>query len=135
SYSPGLLALLDPSARANAQDQVFRSDSSELVVLPVVVTDKQSRYVSDLARERFAVYDNGRRMPIEFFTNEDTPATIGLIIDASSSMRQKLSEVVAATAALARSSNPEDEVFALRFNDDVRDAIGARRFLLAGEGD
>ncbi len=80
------------------------------------------------------MYDNGRRVPIEFFTNEDTPATIGLIVDASSSMRQKLGEVVAATAALARSSNPEDEVFALRFNDDVQDAIGARRFLLAGEG-
>jgi Ca-activated chloride channel family protein len=131
-----VLCLSAPSGPVvSAQDPVFRSDSSELVVLPVVVTDKQSRYISDLPRERFAVYDNGRRMPIEFFTNEDTPVTIGLIIDASGSMRQKMSEVVAATAALARSSNPEDEVFALRFNDDVKDAIGARRFLLAGEGD
>jgi Ca-activated chloride channel family protein len=122
-----------PALNVTAAQEPFRGTSSELVVLPVVVTDKQSRYIADLPRERFAVYDNGRRMPIDFFTNEDTPATIGLIVDASSSMRAKLGEVVAATLAFAKSSNPEDELFALRFNDDVRDATGDRRFLLASD--
>ena len=56
-------------------------------MLPVVVTDKQGRYVSDLPAERFTVFDNGRRVPIDLFTNEDTPVTVGLIIDASGSMR------------------------------------------------
>ena len=55
-------------------------------MLPVVVTDKQNRYVSDLAREQFVVFDNGRKVSIEFFTNEDAPATIGLVVDASGSM-------------------------------------------------
>ena len=115
-----------------AQDQPsFRSASSELVVLPVVVTDKRNRYISDLAREQFVVFDNGRKMPIEFFTNEDAPVTIGLIVDASSSMRKKLGEVLAAALAFARTSNPQDELFALRFNDDVRDAVADHRFLLA----
>src|SRR5437764_4416035 len=71
----------------------FRSLSTELVVLPVVVTDKQGRLVVDVSRERFTVTDNGRRVPIEFFTNEDTPVTIGLIIDNSGSMRAKLRDV------------------------------------------
>jgi Ca-activated chloride channel family protein len=100
-------------------------------VLPVVVTDKQSRYVSDLAREQFVVFDNGRKVPIEFFTNEDAPATIGLVVDASGSMRKKLGEVLTATLAFAKTSNPQDELFALRFNDDVRSAVAGRRFLLA----
>jgi len=103
------------------------------VVLPVVVTDKQNRYVSDLARERFVVFDNGRKVPIDLFSNEDAPATIGLIVDASSSMRKKLGEVLAAALAFARTSNPQDELFALRFNDDVRDAVADRRFLLADD--
>jgi Ca-activated chloride channel family protein len=72
-------------------------------------------------------------MPIELFTNEDTPATIGLIIDASSSMRAKLGEVLASALAFARTSNPHDELFALRFNDDVRDAVTDRAFLLADD--
>src|SRR5439155_25739064 len=69
-------------------------------------------------------------MPCDFIIKEDKPVTNGLIIDASSSMRSKLGEVVAATLAFAKSSNPDDEVFAIRFNDDVRQAVPTGRFLL-----
>src|SRR6266853_519615 len=113
--------------------QVFRAGSAELVVLPVVVTDKKGRYISDLTTTQFTVFDNGRRVPIELFTNEDTPVTVGLVIDASGSMRSKIGEVVAATMAFARASNPEDELFAVQFNDDVVRTIPYRPFLLAGD--
>src|ERR1700733_8628993 len=128
-----LLAVLLLVAPAAAQEPSFRSGSSELVVLPVVITDRQGKYISDVARERFAVFDNGRPVPIELFTNQDTPVTVGLIIDASSSMRPKMSEVLAASLAFARSSNPDDELFAIRFNDDVRDAVKDHRFLRADD--
>jgi Ca-activated chloride channel homolog len=130
------LVLFFPNLRnlAAAQDPPsFRTGAAELVVLPVVVTDKQGRYVADLDRERFTVFDNGRRMPIDIFSNEDTPLTIGLIIDASGSMGPKIGEVISATLAFARSSNPQDELFAIRFNDDVRDVVRDRPFLLAGD--
>jgi Ca-activated chloride channel homolog len=120
-----------PAVPASAQEPSFRSGSSELVVLPVVVTDKQGKFITDLTTEQFAVFDNGRRVPIDFFTNEDTPVTIGLVIDASGSMRAKIGEVVAATLAFAKSSNPDDELFAVRFNDDVQDAVTDAPFLLA----
>ncbi len=117
------------------QEPSFRATSSELVVLPVIVTDKQGGFVTGVGRDRFAVFDNGRPMPIEVFTDQDEPVTIGLIIDASASMRTKMGEVLAATLAFARSSNPEDELFALRFNDDVADAVPDRHFLLAEDQD
>jgi VWFA-related protein len=116
----------------DGQEPSFRSGSSELVVLPTVVTDKQGRYVADLTREQFIIFDNGRRMPIELFTTEDTPVTVGLIIDSSGSMRAKLGEVLAGSLAFARVSNPNDELFAIRFNDDVRE-VGSGRFLLASD--
>jgi Ca-activated chloride channel homolog len=102
-------------------------------VLPVYVTDKGDRYVSGLTREQFSVYDNGRPVPVEIFSSEDTPVTVGLVIDASSSMRRKLGDVIAAAMAFAQASNPDDEVFALYFNDDVRDTVPDQRFLLAGD--
>jgi VWFA-related protein len=138
AFVPFLAALLTfcllraPAASAQ-QSPVFRSTSAELVVLPVVVTDKQGRYVSDLATQNFAVFDNGRRVPIELFSNEDTPVTIGLVIDASGSMRPKIGEVVAATMAFARASNPEDELFAVYFNDDVAETMSDRPFLMASD--
>jgi Ca-activated chloride channel family protein len=128
-----LLSCLPAFAQASPQEPSFHSGSAELVVLPVVVTDKQGRFISDLNRDQFAVFDNGRRVPIEFFTNEDTPVTIGLVVDASGSMRSKIGEVVAATLAFARSSNPDDELFAVRFNDDVQNAVSDAPFLLAGD--
>jgi len=124
-----------PALFASAQPPSFRSASSELVVLPVVVTEKDGRYVADLTTSHFSVFDNGRRMPIELFSAEDTPITVGLVIDASGSMRPKIGEVVAGTMAFARASNPQDELFAVRFNDDVADAVAERPFLLASDLD
>jgi Ca-activated chloride channel family protein len=72
-------------------------------------------------------------MSIDLFTNEDTPVTVGLIVDASGSMRVKLGEVIAAAVAFARSSNPDDELFAVRFNDDAEEVVRDRRFLLASD--
>jgi Ca-activated chloride channel homolog len=121
--------------RVRSQEPSFRTSSSELVVLPVVVNERGDRFVSGLARDQFTVYDNGRRVPIDFFTNEDTPVTVGLLVDSSGSMRHKLGEVVAAATAFAKSSNPNDELFAIRFNDDACDALSDRRFLLASDVD
>jgi Ca-activated chloride channel family protein len=109
-----------------AEPPSFRSASSELVVLPVTVTNKKHGLVTDLSRDHFIVYDNGRRQDIALFTNQDTPVTIGLVIDNSGSMRPKLAEVEAATMAFARLSNPQDEIFTIAFNDTVRDAVPGR---------
>jgi Ca-activated chloride channel homolog len=125
---------IQPVPPSPSDQPTFKSGSTELVVLPVVVTDKQGRFVSDLDQERFTVYDNGRKMPVELFTNEDTPVTVGLVLDASGSMRHKIGYVVAAAVRFARLSNPDDELFAVRFNDDVRDALRDHHFVLAGDG-
>src|SRR6185295_7910145 len=125
------LAVLTAVTTVVAQDRPpsFVSSSVELVVLPVVVSDKQGRFVADIPRERFTVFDNGRRQDVALFSNEDTPVTVGLVMDHSGSMVRKLGEVVAATLAFARLSNPADELFTLAFNDTVH---GTMRPLPAG---
>jgi VWFA-related protein len=133
AFLPFCLPALPSSAVLSAQEPSFRTASTELVVLPVVVTDRQGRYVADLATGQFAVFDNGRRVPIDLFTAEDTPVTIGLVIDASGSMRPKIGEVAAAAMAFARASNPEDELFAVQFNDGVARTVADRAFVPAGD--
>jgi len=121
-----MLLLRSTSAQEPA---VFQSASAELVVLPVVVTDRKGMFVPDLPQDRFAVYDNGRRQPVALFSNEDTPVSTAVVIDDSGSMRQKMGQVVAATLSFARWSNPDDELFVIEFNDRVRDAVGDRPLL------
>jgi VWFA-related protein len=122
------------AGRQPSQSAHFVGTASDLVVLPVAVIDRQNRFVSDLPRERFTVFDNGRPQEIALFSNEDTPVTVGLVIDDSGSMQQKRGEVIIAAAAFARWSNPRDELFALEFNDVVR-AMMPRREVLAGDND
>ena len=126
-----LLLVAGLSAHARAQEPSagpsFRSASSDLVVLPVIVTDDDGGFVAGLEQERFNVFDNGRKQEIALFTGEDTPVSIGLLVDNSGSVGRKLGEIVAGALAFARASNPDDEVFALEFNDDVDDAIEGRR--------
>jgi VWFA-related protein len=126
-----LFVLLLALGGSSAQGQSHFRGSSELVVLPVTVTDDDGRLVPDLPGDRFAVYDNGRQQPIALFTNADTPVSVALVIDDSGSMRTKLGEVIAAATTFLRLSNPDDEIFALEFNDSVRDALGGRRLTAA----
>jgi Ca-activated chloride channel family protein len=112
---------------SSSQQPSFRSVSGEVVVLPVVVTDKDGRFVPGLTADRFAVFDNNRRQPVTLFSAEDTPVSLALVIDDSGSMSAKLPEVIAAATSFVEQSNPEDEVFAIEFNDSVRDALGGAR--------
>jgi VWFA-related protein len=117
-----LVVALTTSALPGAtQDRPARfvSASSELVVVPVTVSNKQGGLVADLPQARFSVFDNGRRQEVALFSNEDTPVTVGLVIDSSGSMKAKLPEVIVAAATFKRKSNPQDEMFVVAFNDRV----------------
>jgi VWFA-related protein len=92
---------------------------SELVALPVRVTDAKGNVVSGLKQEDFRVWEDGRPQTLTLFQQEDAPVTVGLVVDHSRSMAPKLAEVAAAVLAFAHSSNPQDEMFVVDFNDDV----------------
>ena len=92
---------------------------SELVALPVRVTDAHGIVVSGLNLQDFSVFEDGRPQKLTLFQQEDAPVTVGLVVDHSRSMGPKLDEVAAAVVAFAHSSNPQDEMFVVDFNDDV----------------
>jgi VWFA-related protein len=95
------------------------SIKSELVDLPVRVTDSHGNVVPGLTQEAFSVFEDGRPQKLTLFRQEDAPVTVGLVVDHSRSMAPKLAEVTAAVTAFAHSSNPQDEMFVVDFNDDV----------------
>jgi Ca-activated chloride channel homolog len=108
-----LLQLLAQSAQGR---HAFTS-SSELAVLHVAVVDKHAGFVGGLPRDAFVVYEDGRPQAIRFFEHEDTPVSVGLLIDSSMSMMMRRDAVIAAGMAFAESSHPDDEIFTLNFNE------------------
>ena len=95
------------------------SVETSLVMVPVTVVDRRGTLIAGLTQAEFTVYDNGRLQPIEFFTNADIAATVGLVIDCSGSMRAVREHVTSAGAAFAAASHPLDELFTVNFNERV----------------
>jgi VWFA-related protein len=108
----------------SAQTPVF-TGRAELTVLNVVVTNRSGEYVAALPREAFTVYEDGVAQPIELFISDDVPATVGLVVDSSASMHAMRELVSAAAGTFAATSHPDDEIFALTFNDRVRTVLPA----------
>ncbi len=102
-----------------AQQPAFRTET-RLVVIHATVRNARGELVTSLERGAFTVYENGKRQPITLFRRDDIPVSLGLLIDNSGSMRALRSNVEAAALALARASNPQDEIFVLNFNDKAR---------------
>jgi Ca-activated chloride channel homolog len=101
------------------QQPVFKA-GAELVVLHVNVFDGRSDAVPNIPQSAFTIYEDGNPQDIAFFEAGDVPVTVGLVIDNSTSMLTERDLVVAGTRAFADSSHPEDQMFAIVFNERVR---------------
>jgi Ca-activated chloride channel family protein len=96
---------------------VFRKDVDEVMLHATVVDDKQ-HIITNLERNAFTVFEDGKPQNIISFHHIDIPVAMGIVIDNSGSMREKRSKVNQAALNLVRSSNPRDEVFIVNFNDE-----------------
>lgn len=99
--------------------QAVISVHTELVAVPVTVTDASGHQVSGLSRDNFRVFEDGRLRTIAAFHHGDVAVTLGLIVDRSQSMRPKRAALGTAISALLQSSRPDDELFGVDFNDRV----------------
>jgi Ca-activated chloride channel homolog len=96
---------------------VFRKQVEE-VVLHATVIDNKQHIVTDLDKGAFTVFEDGHPQVITSFVHEDIPVAMCIVIDNSGSMREKREKVNAAALNLVRSSNPNDEVCVVNFNDE-----------------
>jgi Ca-activated chloride channel family protein len=92
--------------------------SVDLVVLHVTVTNPQGEFVADLTENEFKVSEDKVQQKVSFFSKDDIPVTMGLVIDNSGSMREKRAQVNAAAMTFVKTSNPQDEAFVVNFNDE-----------------
>ena len=87
------------------------------MALHASVVEKDGKLITGMPQSAFKVYENGVEQHVKEFTEDDVPVSIGIIIDYSSSMRDKKPGVNAASLGLVKASNPQDEVFIIGFND------------------
>ena len=106
-------------SKGPAEENFRISVDVDLVVLQATVRDRADHTVMELQRDDFTVFEDGKPQPIRLFRHEDTPVTVGLVVDHSGSMRHKLEDVTAAAQAFVQSSNSDDHMFVVNFNETV----------------
>jgi VWFA-related protein len=96
---------------------IFKKEVDE-VTLHATVVDEHNRLVTELTKGDFTVMEDGKPQKIVSFRREDVPVAMGIVIDNSGSMRDKRPKVNAAAINLVQSSNPQDQVFVVNFNEE-----------------
>ena len=110
-------------SRVTAQDF---SSAVDAVTLNVRVT-RDGAYVGGLAASAFTVLEDGTPQTITLFASQDTPATVGVIVDSSISVYAMRDTLVEGASALAASANPGDEFFGIAFNEESWPVLPVRQ--------
>jgi Ca-activated chloride channel homolog len=89
----------------------------KLVLVPVSVTDSTERLVTGLNVDNFQLYEGKKPQEIRHFSSEDVPVSIGIILDTSGSMGDKMNRVREAVSQFCKEANPQDEFFMIEFSE------------------
>jgi len=106
-----------PSSRTGRRP-VIRAEVDQVVVYAAVY-DKAGQLVSGLKKEDFTVLEDKMPQDISYFGLADMPSTVGIVVDCSGSMKQKIDNVIDAIKLFLAQNNPENELFLIKFNDEV----------------
>jgi Ca-activated chloride channel family protein len=92
----------------------------DLVLVPVTVTDVVGKSVMNLHQEDFKLFEAEREVPIRYFFAQDTPVSVGVLVDLSSSMKNKVEMVREAFDEFFKNADPADDYFVVTFADHPR---------------
>jgi Ca-activated chloride channel family protein len=104
---------------ATSSRSTFRSNV-DLVLVPVTVLDHSNRTVSGLAPTDFSLLEDKQVQAIKYFSSEDQPLSMAIVLDTSASMSPRIDQVRKAVLDLVRTSNPLDDICLVTVGDKPR---------------
>src|SRR5438105_8337560 len=94
----------------------------DLVLVPVTILDGMNRLVRGLGRDNFQVFEGKHPQDIRYFSSEDAPVSVGIILDVSGSMSDKIYRAREAVLDFLNAANSQDEFFMITFSDKPEQA-------------
>lgn len=89
-----------------------------LVSVPVIVSDRQGRYISGLKASDFTLYEDRVKQPIEFFADTEEPINVALMLDTSKSTARVLDDIKKAARDFVKQLRPQDRAMIVSFDHD-----------------
>jgi VWFA-related protein len=94
--------------------------STSLVTIPVSVMDRDGRYVPNLQKEEFRIWEDGVEQEVAFFQSVDKPFSVVLMLDTSPSTQFRLEDIQDAAISFVNQLRPDDKVMVVSFNDNIK---------------
>jgi len=94
--------------------------STSLVTIPVSVMDREGRYVPNLQKEDFRIWEDGTEQEVAFFQSVDKPFSVVLMLDTSPSTQFRLEDIQDAAISFVNQLRADDRVMVVSFNDDIK---------------
>jgi VWFA-related protein len=94
--------------------------NTSLVTVPVSVMDRNGKYVPNLQRRDFHVFDNGVEQRVAYFATVDQPFTVVFLIDTSGSTEFRIDEIQNAAISFVNQLKDQDRVMVISFDDQIR---------------
>lgn len=94
---------------------------TNLVTVPVIVSDRGDKYIPDIKQEEFSIYEDGVKQEISFFETVTAPFNVVLMLDTSASTQEKLRPIQQAAIAFTEQLQKADRVKVISFDDRVRE--------------
>ncbi len=94
--------------------------NSTLVTIPVSVMDRDGRYIPNLQKEEFRIWEDGVEQDVAFFQSVDKPFSVVLMLDTSPSTQFRLEDIQDAAISFVNQLRNDDRVMVVSFNDDIK---------------
>jgi Ca-activated chloride channel family protein len=112
------------SSKDAAPEEVGEGDvvrvSTTLISIPVSVMDRDGKYIPNLRKEDFRIWEDGAEQQVAYFASTEKPFTVGLMIDTSDSTRFRLQEIQDAAIWFVEQLRPDDRVMVVSFGDKIK---------------
>jgi Ca-activated chloride channel family protein len=103
-----------------ADDQDTLKLNATLIQVPAVVLDRAGKVIPDLAQKDFAVFEDGKRQEVSFFTSIKQPFNAVLVLDTSNSAEDRLRAIQQTALEFTKELTPQDQMMILSFDNEVR---------------
>ncbi|HEX8491283.1 MAG TPA: VWA domain-containing protein [Pyrinomonadaceae bacterium] len=110
-----------PEAADQQEDTETVKVETNLVTIPVIVSDRGDKYVADLRQDEFSIYEDGVQQKVAYFDTVTAPFHVVLMLDTSASTQDKLNQIQRAAIEFTEQLQPADRVKVISFDDQIRE--------------
>ena len=93
--------------------------STSLITVPAVVMDRNGRYIANLKKEDFRIYEDGVEQSVAYFASVERPFTVALMLDVSGSTQSQLSQIREAANTFVSRLRANDRMMAITFDGKI----------------